>query len=234
MPMSECSLEDTQLEVFALEHLEKALHAFINSIGDNNTFVLSHLDLRWPNIIVDDDLSIRAITDWEWAGSIPRQLFMPPSWITARGPQDVTGEEYRIEFSQFYKVLQANKGESDGHRLLAAEWDLQLPDRLELPITGLLQHHSQLLDIFYHTLYPRLFKAPRRTVVPEFFADSDNGRLASEVQRRYECSNRYTQYLKKNGLFVPDESARAVRELAEKMKDLEHMFGDVKERKSQR
>ena len=80
LPMSEQSLETAHLEGFALEHLKKELFKFIDPRWENGPFVLSRLDLRWPNIIVDDDLNNLAVIDWEWTGSIPRQLFTPPSW----------------------------------------------------------------------------------------------------------------------------------------------------------
>ena len=94
-------------------------------MGDG-PFVLSHLDLRWPNIIVDDDLDILAVIDWEWTGSIPRQLFTPPSWIAGQEPPFVTGDEYRAEFAHFREILLIKADTSDACHLLSEEWDFEL------------------------------------------------------------------------------------------------------------
>jgi hypothetical protein len=231
---SEYSLDDVRQEVFAIKHFEEVLRDFVDSLEEDHTFVMSHLDLRWPNIIVDDELNIVGIIDWEWTGPIPRQLFMPPYWIISRGPQHVMGEEYRAEYSQFHRVLQANAGKSSAHRRLATEWDFQILSRLDLPIAAALLHHSELLPIFYRAIYPRLFKASSTEVVLEFFKDDNNRRLASEVQRRHDRSKEYTRYLKDNALFVPDEDARIARELTEKMEELDREFQEHKARKKAR
>ncbi|KAK7431675.1 hypothetical protein QQZ08_001894 [Neonectria magnoliae] len=231
LPISEQSLETAQLEVFALEHLERELHNFvnINTCWDNGPFVLSHFDLRGPNIIVDDDLNILAVIDWEWTGSIPRQLFTPPSWIAGREPEFVTGDEYRAEFNHFYEVLLDKSKTSDNHRQLAEEWDLDLPNRAELPIAELLQHHSQLVPIFYRALYPRLFGVPKDDLVRRFFQRGENRGLALEAHRQFESSERYTQYLRDNGLFVPDRDEEAARELAKNVQKLQQLLKTIQE-----
>lgn len=119
LPMSEQSLETAQLEIFALKHLERELTEPFQTYRDDSCFVLSHLDLRWLNVMVDGDLNILAIIDWEWASSVPRSLFMPPSWIAGCEPRFVTGNEYRAEYGLFYDVLLARVDVSDAHRQLA-------------------------------------------------------------------------------------------------------------------
>ena len=219
LPVSEQTLQEIQLELFALGEMERELHNFVDTHAkwERGPFILCHMDLRWPNIIVDDDLNILAVIDWEWSASIPRFLFVPPSWIAGREPQYVTGQEYHAEFTHFHRILLARREISNGHRQLAQEWDIELLSRAELPIALLLRYHSQLTDIFYQTIYPRLFKNPRRMVMKLF--DSSTG-LASEAQKRYESSQRYTQHLKDDGLFVPDERAKALHELQKIMQQL--------------
>lgn len=229
LPMSEQSLETARLEVFALKHLERELSRFIDANWDKGPFVLSHLDLRWPNIMVDDDLNILAIIDWEWTGSIPRQLFTPPSWIAGREPPYVMGDEYREEFTQFHKVILAKSETSDACRQLAEEWSPELLNSKMLPIAELLRHHSQLIAIFYRALYPKLFEAPKQEVVSRFFECSENRELALEAQRRWENSERYTQYLKDNELFVPDREHEVALELAKKVQELQQLLKSIQE-----
>lgn len=214
-PLSEQSLQDAQFEVFALCHLKKVLHEFTSEHAgrENGPFVLSHLDLRGDNIIVDDDLNILAVIDWEWTGTIPSRLFIPPYWLAGRQPPFITGKEYRQEFAEFHRVLQSKSSTSEAHRKLVQEWDIGLASRIELPIAELLQHHSQLVDLFYLALYPRLFQAPRQEVVSDFFERNHDSELAREVQQKVECSWHYTQYLKDHGLLTLDQEVETDYEL---------------------
>ncbi|KAH6973775.1 hypothetical protein BKA56DRAFT_106471 [Ilyonectria sp. MPI-CAGE-AT-0026] len=139
----------------------------------------------------------------------------------------VTGEEYRTEFNNFHQVLLAKSKTSLSHRQLAEEWDLDLPNRAELPIAELLQHHSQLVAIFYRTLYPRLFEAPKDDVVPGFFQRDQNKGLALQAQRQFESSEHYTQYLRDNGLFVPDRDEEEARELAKNVQKLQELLKTI-------
>lgn len=215
LPISEPLLEVIQREVFALEHLRRVL--LETNTWDETPFIFCHLDLREGNIIVDDDLNIISIIDWEWAGSIPRQFFTPPSWIAGQGPSHITGPKYRAEFEQFHEVLLAKSEVSDAHYQLAKEWDLQLLDRTELPVAQLLHHHSRLSAIFFRSLYPKLFEAPEEDVISEFF--NRHQERASEAHQRFESSQEYTQDLKDSGLFVPDKR----KELDLRMKQLQNL-----------
>jgi aminoglycoside phosphotransferase (APT) family kinase protein len=41
-------------------------------------FVLVHGDLELFNLLVDDNMDIIAVLDWEWSRVVPRQFFIPP------------------------------------------------------------------------------------------------------------------------------------------------------------
>ncbi|KAL2756903.1 hypothetical protein ACRALDRAFT_2088703, partial [Sodiomyces alcalophilus JCM 7366] len=166
LPMSAQTLKAAQREVFALECLDKEVPKLSSSRWDDGPFILSHLDLRWPNILVDDELNIVAIIDWEWTGSIPRRSFTPPSWLAGREPQCITGDEYRSEFIHFRNVLLAKGVEC---RQLAEDWDLELLNDVALPMAEVLRHHSHLNAIFYQAIYDKLFDEPSSNVVPRFF-----------------------------------------------------------------
>lgn len=49
---------------------------------NHGPFVLMHGDLGPYNILVDANLNILSILDWEWSRTVPIQLFVPPSWLT--------------------------------------------------------------------------------------------------------------------------------------------------------
>lgn len=224
LPTSELSCETAQLELFALNHLRQLIPDLIDPQGDNGPFVLTHADLSWTNIIVDDDLNIKSIIDWEWAYMVPRQFYMPPSWISGQDlPRSVTRAYRHERFLEFYTVLQAMAGTTRIYRQLADEWDLNLGTSLMLPLAEILQHHSSLIRVYYKLTYPHFFQEPRDHVVTQFFQDAEE--LAGEVERRIDTSERYTQHLKDNGLFVPDEDVRADREWLKKARELEEKLG---------
>ncbi|KAL2754271.1 hypothetical protein ACRALDRAFT_2048712 [Sodiomyces alcalophilus JCM 7366] len=224
LPNAEQSLEDAQREVFALTHLRRVLLAdFVRTDAqDDDPFVLCHLDLRGDNIIVDDNLQIQAIIDWEWAGSVPRQFFTPPSWIAGLGPSYVTGKEYRTELAQFHKVLLAKSETSEAHRLLCKEWDPEVLFRKRLlPVAIMLQHHSRLVAVFFRALYPELFEGPEVDVVPGFFERHENRDLAVEARRQVERSERFTRHLQGMGINTkPDTVAEKRQELARRVEKL--------------
>ncbi|EGX94195.1 Protein kinase-like domain [Cordyceps militaris CM01] len=212
LPLGGQSFKDAQREVFALENLRQVLTKSIQVNARNDgPFVLCHLDLRGPNIIVDEDLKFMGILDWEFTGSIPVEHFIPPFWIAGKDLTYATGGEYRTEFTQFHKILLAKSETSDVHRRLAEEWNADLPYGMRLPIAELLHHHSQLLSIFFQAIYPQLFQGPEKEVVAAFFERGENQALALEVQRQFESSEAYTQYLKINNWFEPDDQEEIAR-----------------------
>ncbi|KAK7429752.1 hypothetical protein QQZ08_003778 [Neonectria magnoliae] len=227
LPKSELSRQTAELELFALNHLQQLIPEIIASEWDSGPFMLSHSDLRPANIIVDDDLNIRSIIDWEWACTVPRQFFMPPSWITAQNLGYTTGMDRDKTFLEFRQVLEAKASSSGLYCQLADEWGPDLPNTLVLPLAEILQHHSNLIHIYYKCVFPQSFQKPRDEVIAGFFQDSSqrSRNHASEVQQRIINSERYTQHLKDNGLYVPDEEARQAREWLEKARQLQEKLG---------
>lgn len=172
-PVQELSLEDARREVYALNDLKGRISELIDVRWNHGPFVLAHSDLRPPNIIVDEHLNIQAIVDWEWAGTIPRQFFMPPTWLVGELPCYVASTDYSREYAEFYAVFAA-KG-TPCCRQLADEWGARLtarsgvsPGRLAatpFPVRFdvLSSHLSQVLqDTFGRDCIPVLRAAGRR------------------------------------------------------------------------
>ncbi|KAG7410330.1 hypothetical protein Forpi1262_v017555 [Fusarium oxysporum f. sp. raphani] len=220
LPRSELSRETVEMEIFALNHLKQLTQGLAD---DRKCFVLSHSDLRPANIIVDDDLNITSILDWEWTHTIPRQFFMPPSWITLHNLVKSAELGHSESFLEFCEVLEEMAKSSSLYRPLANEWDPDLPNKLLLPLSEILQHHSELLCIYYKFIFPQCFQKRRQEVVAEFFRSSKS--RSSEVQGRMEDSNRYIQYLKDKRLYIPDEQIREEREWIEIARQLDKKLG---------
>ena len=80
-------------------------------------------------------------------------------------------------------------------------------------MAAMLRHHSQMIHIYYLSLYPKFFKTPRQETVSQFFhRGGKDGIFTLEVQRRIKDSERYAQYLKDKGLFVIDDVAQKARD----------------------
>lgn len=65
-PVSKHPVDDIKEELFALHNIEPIFHEIIDPQLDKGPFVLSHMDLRSPNMIVDENLQIHGIIDWEF------------------------------------------------------------------------------------------------------------------------------------------------------------------------
>lgn len=196
-PVRDFTFEDVAEEVFALYHMEQHFTSVIHPKLDTGPFILNHLDLRYTNIIVDQDLRIQGVIDWELAGTIPRQLFTPPSWIT--GP-DTFNADQGIH-SKFRHVLN-QKSEVDGTcDQLRREWyeeaDIGQPSRA-FCIAHILRRPTEIVDMFYDHFDQEMAETSKDRLAA--FCDANEG-LAMEIRERAARSEKYTQYLKDNGLY---------------------------------
>ncbi|KAK0390110.1 hypothetical protein NLU13_3683 [Sarocladium strictum] len=183
-----------EMELFALHTIDQT-PLLVDRLRE--PFVLTHTDLRWSNIMVDHELHILAIIDWEWAGTVPASFFIPPSWITA-------SEDY---FAEFRSVL-AEKYTASPHTQLLKEWICEYT--ITSRVAEIFRRPHHLVTIFYKFIYPQLFKEPYKEVVHEHFSCEQK---QLELQKLLQSSARYTKYLKENNLFpVDDEEAQRARE----------------------
>ncbi|CAK7220500.1 hypothetical protein SCUCBS95973_004178 [Sporothrix curviconia] len=222
-----------QMEVYALHNIKThILDMVASSTNNQEPFVLAHTDLRWYNIVVDDDLNVQGIIDWEWSGTVPRSLFMPPTWLAGCSPNVVTSTVYRKEYKRFYAVLTSMAGDAamalaspaaqattarNPYQELADQWGPDLPTRpFCFPLAMILQHHLQLINIYFFAIFPKLvqpYLLPR-DYLPEFFAldEKRGGALSKAVCARFEKQKRYAQYLKSNGITTKSVLSDAAKE----------------------
>ncbi|EFY89877.1 phosphotransferase enzyme family protein [Metarhizium acridum CQMa 102] len=222
-PVPDMSVSDVQNEVFVLYHLEDILYQAIDPDLDRGPFILNHLDLRCPNIIVDKNLHIQGIIDWEFSSTVPRQLFTPPSWITAHDSIK-TKKEMHIEFRQ---VLDEKSNIDSRYDQLRREWyhhpqldatGIDHPD-LAFCIAHLIRRPDDTIYTFCDYFAPKLYNRPIEDITSEFF--KENKACAREVQRREEQNRLYTQYLKDNDLYVQSWQEKWLAESNAFMAELE-------------
>ncbi|KAK7212329.1 hypothetical protein V2G26_019507 [Clonostachys chloroleuca] len=153
MPSEELGRQEAEREEFALHALsfEEAQKTFgLKADSPGDSFYLSHPDLRVDNIIVDDELHIQGVINWEFSVTVPQHAFLPPSWITGHD----TGSIYsKDDFSsEFMSVLSSMKQHSTSHSQLAQAWDLK--DDSRLPMAYIFLDPSDLVLLFDRCVSP--------------------------------------------------------------------------------
>ncbi|KAM5457298.1 hypothetical protein MaudCBS49596_000493 [Microsporum audouinii] len=73
--------KDARAYLYSLHESRRFLMEWVDPEYNHGPFFLMHGDLRSANILVDDDLNIVSVLDWEWSHTIPAQMFVPPSWL---------------------------------------------------------------------------------------------------------------------------------------------------------
>ncbi|KAK0621928.1 phosphotransferase enzyme family-domain-containing protein [Bombardia bombarda] len=99
---------------------------WLKSELDLGPFVLAHGDFRKYNLMVDDDLDIVAVLDWEWSLVVPLQFFSPPTWLTNQPVSALTLEfpyiEYVEKLDEFRDIVRERELARYGNELLSKEW----------------------------------------------------------------------------------------------------------------
>lgn len=201
-PVSNHTVDDIKQELFALHCIERIFGQVIDPQLDKGPFVLNHLDLRRPNIIVDKSLRIQGIVDWEFAHTVPLQVFTPPSWITSHDSVDANKQMH----AEFRSVLDENPKASCLWEQLGKEWYGQLADGktkdhtdMAFCVAHVLRRPADATEIFEDFLAEKFLDKTLDDSVSEFFIE--NPAAALEAQRRAEQCERYTEYLSENGLY---------------------------------
>jgi hypothetical protein len=170
--------------------------------------VLTHTDLRPTNIIVDENLQIQGIIDWEWANTVPRQLFLSPTWIAGCTPDMVSSVEFRIEYRWLRDVLRADT--SEHCRQLALEWDRKLPRRIDMSLAVIFRHRSCFVNAYYRGVFPMFYESSWEREVKKFHeCDGEDGKVSIDVQHRSRESERYARHLERTDA-PPSQRCRGI------------------------
>lgn len=221
-PVCDLTVDDIKQEVFALHGLEPIFHQIIDPQLDKGPFVLNHMDLRSANIIVDESLRIQGIIDWEFTSTVPRQVFTPPSWITGHDSIKTNKQSH----AEFRDVLDEKSRSNSACDQLRKEWYGQLDagksedivqTDMAFCVAHVLRRPTDVTDIFYE-FFAKPSGEDLDAAVSDFFNNHQS--LASEVQHRAEQCERYTQFLRTNGLYETE-----LDKLLAKAKELEAKWG---------
>ncbi|KAK0631593.1 phosphotransferase enzyme family protein [Immersiella caudata] len=120
----------------ALYHLDLfrqyAQKQWVDPLLDRGPFVMVHGDLEPFNLIVNDDMKIISVLDWEWSRVVPRQFFIPPLWLrycdTTKLAYDFVYQDYLKRFHRLLGIIRTQEVERFGQALLADEWTVAEKD----------------------------------------------------------------------------------------------------------
>ncbi|OAA63701.1 phosphotransferase enzyme family protein [Niveomyces insectorum RCEF 264] len=210
-PIGQLEIEDARKELYVLHKLEPLFLGLVSRHLDHGPFILQHLDLRAHNILVDDQLRIQAVLDWEFTSTVPLPIFTPPSWITGHNAKDTRGVLHR----DFRTVLHSKAKEDPLYQQLESEWygeggneapekPLSIETTKRFCIAHILRQPSEAIEIFDDFLDtiddPTCTTDEKKNArLARFF--EDHPLLEVEAQRRCKQSQAYTRYLADNGLF---------------------------------
>ncbi|KAI0914737.1 phosphotransferase enzyme family protein [Ustulina deusta] len=127
---SRCSVTDDEEQgADALYHLNifrQYVEKWVDHRFENGPFVLVHGDLEPFNLLVDDEMEVVCVLDWEWSRIVPLQFFKPPLWLANPDPTNLAYEavyrRYLDRFDKFLAILRTLEKERYGNELLSNEW----------------------------------------------------------------------------------------------------------------
>ncbi|KAM3492128.1 hypothetical protein MY3957_004619 [Beauveria namnaoensis] len=192
-------------ELFAIDSLASSLSDNTHPFWSLDApFMLSHGDLRCENIMVDENMKITAIIDWEWVVILPQQLCTPPTWVF--------GQNYLRDLHnrEIFQEFQSAITQDNTYHEYLQYWR---SNGQYLPLAQILRHPELLVNIYYTDVFPRLHSDPFSAVEASFFADEEHRK---KFQERLTVAERYNEYLKENDLYVVDEVWKSQQEWIEK------------------
>ncbi|KMU92260.1 hypothetical protein CIHG_10105 [Coccidioides immitis H538.4] len=104
---SVCGESDARSYLYGLLNSRQFLMDWVKPEHNHGPFVLMHGDLRSANILVDDDLNIVSVLDWEWSHTIPLQMFVPPPWLSGCEVLGVLKEYNRLYYDILASVFES-------------------------------------------------------------------------------------------------------------------------------
>lgn len=111
----------------------KRAQKWLNPDLDRGPFVLVHGDLSLSNLLLDRNMNIVGVLDWEWSRVVPVQYFMPPLWFTHRDEAQLAHPDSwtlynKKHFSEFLTIVKSRENELHGSSLLHDEWAKNMED----------------------------------------------------------------------------------------------------------
>jgi hypothetical protein len=165
---------------------------YISPEFNEGPFVLSHGDLHQPNLLVDENLHIVAVLDWEWSCILPIQVAcLPPPCLSQRKLEDIALGEGRSEFLAAANIFLDCLGEKE--RSIQAENRLSETQK-EMMSNGLYWFGIAMHEIycfeylFWDNLFPVSFTVSENEAI-DSVCNGPERSLVEEIAKRKEREN---------------------------------------------
>ncbi|EQL34180.1 hypothetical protein, variant [Blastomyces dermatitidis ATCC 26199] len=154
--------DDAYSYIYSLHKSCCFLMKWVKPEYNHGPFILMHGDLRSANILVDDDLNIVSVLDWEWSHTIPVQMFIPPSWLDGLELVGSAKMPHRLLYESmlFTLEMETRRRESEYHPECRHLDQLPLAKiwRKSLRSPDLFIAHALLQPLYFGDLYWSVFE----------------------------------------------------------------------------
>ncbi|TQV98062.1 Protein kinase-like domain [Cordyceps javanica] len=193
-PVQDYSESDIRYELFALHTFKQFFDEFArhSEAFVDEPFVLNHPDLHLYNILVDSDMTIVGIIDWEFAHAVPLRLFTPPLWAIYQQP----GLEQLSHW--FCTELDAAASEEARFAQLFREWYGRAVLNEAFYLARVIRHPTELTGAFERLWARKEQGNDMEKAESEFFFSHPE--VASEATRLAAQNARWTRYLHESGM----------------------------------
>lgn len=163
-----------------IKHAKK----WIDPTLDQGPFVLVHGDLHLSNLVVDDDLRIIGVLDWEWSRVVPPQYFTPPLWLSGYGAvqlaHHISWQLFReTALAEFLAIIKTREQALCGNTQLHDEW-LQTVNHGEPLVANAVENWTEV-DWFVHRgLHKK--QAPSEEALSAFVEEDPSRALFAHIQ----------------------------------------------------
>ncbi|KAI1124703.1 phosphotransferase enzyme family protein [Nemania abortiva] len=126
-PSSVANNEEEGAEsLYYLNTFRQFAEQWVDPRFERGPFVLVHGDLEPFNLLVDDELKIVCVLDWEWSRIVPLQFFKPPLWFANPDTSNLAYrfmyDSYLSKFDTFLSIVRTQEKERYGNENLSNEW----------------------------------------------------------------------------------------------------------------
>jgi hypothetical protein len=202
--------EDARRHVYGLRKFHDLLMGWVRPEYNNGPFILMHGDFRRSNIMVDQNLNITAVIDWEWSRTTPVQLFMPPAWLRGcevDGLLSFRGIRYMDELSKFrniVKTMEENhyRPENEGRRVPLSKLWSGIDYGANFFIAHALLRFDVLGDIYWDDLDRRYHGRDPEGRVKSFYEAQATKDLVVVVERKLQELEIYKKELADRGMEI--------------------------------
>ena len=105
---------DARYHLYGLYQFRSILMGWLRREYNEGPFILIHGDFRTANVLVDKNLNITGVLDWEWSRTVPVQMFLPPTWLRGsdiHGLLSFHGLGYGSYLANFRDLVEAREKE---------------------------------------------------------------------------------------------------------------------------